>query len=204
MLIRCPVRARSQSTAGSATPKESRKAADARAPSTDAPELDKQDSSATQPQPASQPPSHRLFGMYMNSVVTYQDGNTAWISSEGMLSWVTSSVYEKLGGGAYMGGIKLTRGFAEPNKPKEKDSKTDASSVDEATGMDEKQKRMLKRRSAPPTTHTAPAVENSSTASRESVEEGDNPHMRLHRQLSSLMESHMGVITFLNRFSRRC
>ncbi|KAH8169509.1 DDHD domain-containing protein [Sarocladium implicatum] len=185
-----PARARSQSTAGVATPKESQKAKAETTPTADASKFDKQDVPATQLQSASQPPSHRLFGMYMNSVVTYQDANTAWISSEGMLSWVTSSVYEKLGGGAYMGGIKLTRGFAESNKSREKDGKTDAAHVDESLGMDEKQKRMLKRRSAPPSTHTAPAVENSSTAaSRESVEEGDNPHMRLHRQLSSLMES---------------
>jgi hypothetical protein len=126
----------------------------------------------------------------MNSVVTYQDASTAWISSEGMLSWVTSSVYERLGGGGYMGGIKLTRGFAEPSKPKETDEKPSAAPSEVPLGLDEKQQRLLKRRSAPPGTHTAPKVENSSTAvSRESVEEGDNPHMRLHRQLSSLMES---------------
>lgn len=127
----------------------------------------------------------------MNSVVTYQDSNTAWISSEGMLSWVTSSVYEKLGGGAYMGGIKLTRGFAEPSKPKEKDEKTSAPKAeDSTTEADEKEQRRLKRRSAPPSSHTAPEVQDSAAAtSRGSVEEGDNPHLRLHRQLSSLMET---------------
>lgn len=91
-----------------------------------------------------------------------------------------------------MGGIKLTRGFAEPSKPKEKekDEKASTTPAEDPLGLDEKQQRLLKRRSAPPGTHTAPTVEKgSAAASRESVEEGDNPHMRLHRQLSSLMES---------------
>lgn len=183
------IRSRSQSTSRATGPNETPKTEVNAPPSTDAKKTATETATIAQ-KPASQPPSHRLFGMYMNSVVTYQDSNTAWISSEGMLSWVTSSVYEKLGGGAYMGGIKLTRGFAEPSKPKEKDEKASTSQAEDPLGLDEKQQRLLKRRSAPPSTHTAPEVEDSAAAtSRESVEEGDNPHMRLHRQLSSLMES---------------
>lgn len=119
----------------------------------------------------------------MNSVVTYQDGNTAWLSSESMLSWVTSSVYEKLGGGGFMGGIKLTRGYPDQIKPKEKEPQP-ALTTNDTASSDEKKQRMLKRRSAPPMTNAAPKVEESS---RDTVKAND-PRANLHRQLSSLME----------------
>src|SRR5690606_17363493 len=45
------------------------------------------------PPPAAELPSYKLFGSYMNSAATYQDGTTAWISSDGIISWVTSSMY---------------------------------------------------------------------------------------------------------------
>jgi hypothetical protein len=37
----------------------------------------------TQPAVPHQPQTYRLFGTYMNSVVTYQDSSTAWLSSDG-------------------------------------------------------------------------------------------------------------------------
>lgn len=61
-----------------------------------------------------QPHSYRLFGSYMNSVATYQDEMTAWLSSDSVLSWVTSTVYQRFSGGTgYMGGIKLVRGWSD-------------------------------------------------------------------------------------------
>ena len=66
-------------------------------------------------------PSHRLFGPYMNSTVTYEDQSTAWLTSDGVLSWVTNSVYERFAGGGYMSGAKLIRGYSEQDKGKEKD-----------------------------------------------------------------------------------
>lgn len=145
---------------------------------------EKSSASAAPGHSSSQPQSYRLFGTYMNSVVTFQDGNTAWLSSEGMISWVTSSVYEKLGGGGFMSGVKLTRGFPDPIQPKDKDEKIQSSPTVTPSSDDKKQK-LLKRRSAPPTTHAAPAVES---RSQEPTMGAENPHARLQRQLSSLME----------------
>ncbi|KAK8049352.1 hypothetical protein PG994_011082 [Apiospora phragmitis] len=69
---------------------------------------------------AHQPQTYRLFGTYMNSIVTYQDSTTAWLSSESMLSWVTSTVYQRFAGGGYMSGVKLVRGYADAGKKDEK------------------------------------------------------------------------------------
>ncbi len=51
--------------------------------------------------PHHRPQVYRLFGAYMNSVATYQDSNTAYLSSDGVLSWVTSTMYETFSGGGY-------------------------------------------------------------------------------------------------------
>ena len=146
----------------------------------------KDGSTKTLPPTSAQPQPHRLFGIYMNSVVTYQDGDTAWLSSEGVLSWVTSSVYETLGGGGFRSGIKLTRGFAAPGKPKDTGDKPATVGAENAPKLDEKQQRLLKRRSAPPTTDRVPETRSSA---QQPSQVADNPHTRLQRQLSSLMET---------------
>ncbi|CAI4215004.1 unnamed protein product [Parascedosporium putredinis] len=105
------------------------------------------------PVPTPQLPSYRLFGSYMNSVATFQDENTAWLSSDGILSWVTSTVYQRFAGGGYMSGVKLVRGYSEPGKakdgPKRPSTPTDKGTLEP---MDEKQQKALKRKSAPPST----------------------------------------------------
>ena len=112
------------------------------------------------------PESHRLFGQYMNHVATYQDETTAWLSTDSMLSWVTSTVYERFSGGGYMSGVKVVRGYTEPKKAKD-DKAKDGSAKDEnrsatPTGTrpavneaEEKRLKALKRRSAPPSTMPA-------------------------------------------------
>jgi len=108
-------------------------------------------------------PSYRLFGSYMNSVATYQDENTAWLSSDGILSWVTSTVYQRFAGGGYMSGVKLVRGYSEPGKAKDTAKRpqtpTDSSTTDM---LDEKQQKALKRKSAPPSTR-APLIKEPET-----------------------------------------
>ncbi|PHH58638.1 hypothetical protein CDD82_2808 [Ophiocordyceps australis] len=125
--------------------------------------------------------TYRLFGSYMNNVATYQDGTTAWLSSESMLSWVTSSVYERFAGGGYMSGVKLVRGYVEPTKAKEKEKEKDTGASDESQdvlGLDQRQQRILKRRSAPPTTGEANETETVQVETQQSS---------LERQLSSLL-----------------
>lgn len=126
----------------------------------------------------------------MNSVATYQDSSAAWLNSDGVLSWVTSTVYERFAGGGYMSGIKVIRGYAEPGKAKtsSRDSAKDEkepSTPTEATlkPNDSPQDRSRKRKSAPPLTRSDSI---DATPQEPPVESrGD----RLKQQLSSLIES---------------
>lgn len=63
--------------------------------------------------------SHRLFGAYMNSVVTYQDSIVAWLLTDDFLSRMSSTVYQRFAGGGHLGGVKVIRGYVDSNKPKD-------------------------------------------------------------------------------------
>ena len=110
-----------------------------------------------------QPQTHRLFGTYMNSIVTYQDATIAWLSADSIMSRVSSTVYQKFAGGGYLGGVKIVRGYTEPGKVKEteKTPPTPPSAAARPTNLpptlqlDERQQKLLKRRSAPPITNSA-------------------------------------------------
>ncbi|KUJ15759.1 uncharacterized protein LY89DRAFT_647727 [Mollisia scopiformis] len=109
-----------------------------------------------------QPQTYRLFGTYMNSVVTYQDATIAWLSADSIMSRVSSTVYQKFAGGGYLGGVKLVRGYSDSSsKPKDapadKPPSTPTSAAIKgsdvpALQLDERQQKLLKRRSAPPST----------------------------------------------------
>ncbi|QSZ31681.1 hypothetical protein DSL72_001248 [Monilinia vaccinii-corymbosi] len=118
--------------------------------------------------PPHQPQTHRLFGTYMNSIVTYQDDNVAWISNDNILSRVSSTVYQRFAGGGYLGGVKVVRGYSELGKtkdttPTDKDkdrgpntptsSAIATSTTPEYLQLDDRQQKLLKRRSAPPSTN---------------------------------------------------
>lgn len=135
------------------------------------------------PQNQHQPSSHRLFGAWMNSIATYQDANTAWLTSDSMLSWVTSTMYERFSGGGFMSGVKLVRGYSEVAKKKEKQPATPTEASSTASQLDEKQQKMMKRRSAPPS--TTPLQFNDELSRSEEDESRENT---LQRQISSLME----------------
>ena len=139
-------------------------------------------------QPGPQPQPYRLFGAYMSNEATYQDANTAWLSTDGMLSWVTTSVYERFAGGGYMSGVKLIRGYTEPSKAKEKekDDKLQGPLTQDLSGIDERQQKLLKRRSAPPSTRDS--ADNVSDTNKAASNEVENRHATLQRQLSSLLE----------------
>lgn len=140
------------------------------------------------PNAAGQPqlPTYRLFGAYMNNVATYQDDRTAWMTTDGMLSWVAASVYERFAGGGYMSGVKLIRGYSEPTKAKEKEDTKTSFEQPDIPGLDERQQRILKRRSAPPTT----TRESFDDLEYEQImkKETEQSEAKLQRQLSSLME----------------
>ena len=63
--------------------------------------------------------SHRLFGAYMNSVVTYQDSTVAWLLTDDFLSRMSSTVYQRFAGGGHLGGVKVVRGYLDSNQPKD-------------------------------------------------------------------------------------
>ncbi|GAB1316289.1 hypothetical protein MFIFM68171_06499 [Madurella fahalii] len=137
------------------------------------------------PAPQHQPQTYRLFGNYMNSVATYHDTTTAWLSSESMLSWVTSTVYERFAGGGYMSGVKLVRGYTEPKKPKdEKRPSTPPGTKSASKERSEKSSKAQKRRSAPPSS-TQPDASDPREDMSDDLESTRN---RLTRQLSNLIE----------------
>lgn len=143
----------------------------------------------SQPVTPHQPQTYRLFGTYMNSVATYQDLNTAWLSSDGVFNWVTSTVYQRFAGGGYMNGVKLVRGYSEPGKVKDNKrppTPTTATLPPQPTGDDDqdKQEKALKRRSAPPATHSGITGNDKDPTSVE-IETREN---QLERQFSSYME----------------
>lgn len=112
--------------------------------------------------PAHQPQTYRLFGAYMNSIVTYENSSVAWLSVDSLMSRVSSSVYQKFAGGGYLGGVKLVRGYTDTGKSKDlgpdktPSTPTSAavtdSSIPPTLQLDERQQNLLKRRSAPPGT----------------------------------------------------
>jgi hypothetical protein len=136
-----------------------------------------------------QPQTYRLFGAYMNSVVTYQDSVTAWLSTDTVLSWVTSSVYQRFAGGGYMSGVKLVRGHSEPGKTKDEKrptTPTTATLPQQQPQESDKESRALKRRSAPPLSRAESNInvhEDEEDASRSSRES------QLKRQFSNYLDA---------------
>ncbi|KAI9772101.1 MAG: hypothetical protein M1840_001389 [Geoglossum simile] len=120
--------------------------------------------SFTSPQSAQPLETYRLFGAYMNSVVTYQDSTTAWLLTDDFLTRMSSTVYQRFAGGGYLGGVKIVRGYTEPGKPKELKSDSEKR-PDTTSGPAEKERldssrnskaeNAYKRRSAPPSTTIA-------------------------------------------------
>lgn len=113
--------------------------------------------------------NYRLFGPYMNSVVTYLDSDTAYITANSIMSRVSGSVYERFAGGAYLSGTKVVRGFREGTKAKESSTEESNAKSPASTAvlnndtpsdlrLDERQQRLLKRRSAPAGTLRSEAI----------------------------------------------
>ncbi|KAI0879120.1 DDHD domain-containing protein [Hypoxylon argillaceum] len=150
--------------------------------------------SPLQPIVPHQPQTYRLFGTYMNSVATYQDSNTVWLSSDGVFSWVTSTVYQRFAGGGYMNGVKLVRGYSESGKAKEsKRPPTPTTAAlplqptdDDKQEKQDKQDKALKRRSAPPATRSD--ATDSERERDEAALEIERRENQLKRQFSSYIE----------------
>ena len=138
--------------------------------------------------------TQRLFGIYMNSVVTYQDATVAWLLTDDFLSRMSSTVYQRFAGGGHLGGVKVVRGYSETSKGKEK--KKEGSENQTAAGLEtEKMASNRKRRSAPPDISGVQEVETQQMQKPESVRatEPENQPvpsiLKLERKMSSLVAS---------------
>lgn len=137
--------------------------------------------------------TQRLFGAYMNSVVTYQDANTAWILTDDLLSRMSSTVYQRFAGGGHLGGTKVVRGFTESSKAKDK--KLEAGrSPDDGKFDSGKTPKTQKRRSAPAGLDTMMNVnEKTGNSNRvQSLEENAQQGSKLaalERQMSDIVSS---------------
>ncbi|KAL9104688.1 MAG: hypothetical protein Q9163_000366 [Psora crenata] len=114
--------------------------------------------------------TQRLFGAYMNSVVTYQDSTTAWLLTDDFLSRMSSTMYQRFAGGGHLGGIKVVRGYSEPNKTK--DIKRNEGPTSDTA----------KRLSAPPENDNLATVETESDVSSRK----ETSILKLERQMSNL------------------
>ncbi|KAG9237578.1 DDHD domain-containing protein [Amylocarpus encephaloides] len=122
--------------------------------------------------------TYRLFGTYMNSVVHFQDSTVAWLSVDSIMSRMSSTVYQKFAGGGYLGGVRLTRGYSESRKSTKDAAAADKppntpvsamapdASLEPGLQLDERQQKLLKRRSAPPNT---PRLEDPKAKAAESA-----------------------------------
>ena len=117
--------------------------------------------------------TQRLFGSYMNSVVTFQDATTAWILTDDFMSRMSSTVYQRFAGGGHLGGVKVVRGFSEANKAK--DSKKDGETTTE----------IAKRKSKGPEEIKQAVDQNAENET--SADQSEDPSiLKLERQMSSL------------------
>ncbi|KAI4164831.1 MAG: hypothetical protein LQ342_001464 [Letrouitia transgressa] len=138
--------------------------------------------------------TQRLFGTYMNSVVTYQDATTAWILTDDFLSRMSSTVYQRFAGGGHLGGTKVVRGYSEITRAKDKKSEADRSADDSKLGTGSTTTSQ-KRRSAPPNINSEVANKQQRTDESEAQptqEEGNKPESKLaalERQMSSIVTS---------------
>ena len=116
--------------------------------------------------------SYRLFGPYMNTTVTYQDGSVAWLTSDDFMSRMSNTVYGRLGG---MSGTKVVRGYAEPGYAAELKASEPPSSYEG------------RRRSAPASPSAIPVGKAQAQLGRGTEEAPTHPkRSALERQLSSL------------------
>ncbi|KAL8710821.1 MAG: hypothetical protein Q9220_004624 [cf. Caloplaca sp. 1 TL-2023] len=138
--------------------------------------------------------TQRLFGTYMNSVVTYQDASIAWILTDDLLSRMSSTVYQRFAGGGHLGGTKVVRGFSEQSKAKDRKLETGQTFEDGKLGNSATLKDR-RRRSAPSGIHTAVEAfadveqrPNGPSIPQESAQE-ESKIAALQRQMSNIVSS---------------
>ena len=125
--------------------------------------------------------TQRLFGQYMNSVVTYQDATVAWILTDDFLSRMSSTVYQRFAGGGHLGGVKVVRGYAEANKGKDSRAERDVSPGKLDPPLNNSERRSL----SPKPDDDAKADQDADTTDPDS----EPRLLQLERQMSSFISS---------------
>ena len=126
--------------------------------------------------------TQRLFGAYMNQVVTYQDATVAWLLTDDLFSRMSSTVYQRFAAGGHLAGTKVIRGFSEASKAKDpKDFNQESGSQKPTTDKDKSQ-----RRSSAPVPNAA--VKKDESQEDELSSEQEPRLATLERQISSFSD----------------
>jgi hypothetical protein len=122
----------------------------------------------------------RLFGAYIDRVVTYQDATVAWLLTDDLLSRLSSTVYQRFAAGGHLAGTKVVRGYAEANKAKEP-----AKPIDQSVGDKKGDATESAKIASAQTKVDSESPENEAKEPESSVQE-EPRLLTLERQLSSL------------------
>ena len=148
----------------------------------------KEDTSSITPGPPKfQLQTHRLFGLYMNSVVTYQDATVAWLLTDDFMSRMSSSVYQRFAGGGHLGGVKVVRGFTETAQ--NKDVKAESEGAAKQGDSDERGRPLgdAKKRSGAPTMERTTSVDF--VKAQEKEPESESKRNALERHMATIVAS---------------
>ena len=125
--------------------------------------------------------TQRLFGAYMNQVVTFQDATVAWLLTDDLFSRMSSTVYQRFAAGGHLAGVKVVRGYSEVSKAKDAkkpEQNPNNEPVDSTTDQLKSKTGMPKERSEKP---------ESEPQESESLQQ-ESRLLTLERQLSSFSD----------------
>ncbi|KAL9091470.1 MAG: hypothetical protein Q9165_004856 [Trypethelium subeluteriae] len=189
------ISASKSNTPGASTPRST-----LGSPTTAGPRLDVQSIGEALGEVSTQPQmkTHRLFGTYMNSIVTYQDSTTAWMLTDDFMSRMSSTMYERFAGGGHFAGVKIIRGYTDLAKKgsTEKDKGSSSRTKDDE---DQDRKEGDEKSNRPAQLRTRSKSESHHDPRRSSVDishdqavspvDTDKRRLGLERQISSLVSA---------------
>jgi len=126
--------------------------------------------------------TQRLFGSYMNNVVTYQDATVAWLLTDDLLSRMSSTIYQRFAAGGHLAGTKVVRGFSEANKAKDVRKDSDPEIKKAEITADKSRRRSV------PLKLEGDALKDPENSEGESTTQQEPRLLALERQLSSFSE----------------
>ncbi|KZM23828.1 uncharacterized protein EKO05_0001041 [Ascochyta rabiei] len=145
---------------------------------------------ATPNAPAEIPRTHRLFGAHMNSTVTFQDENTAWLLTDDMWARMGSTLYQRFAGGAHYAGYKYIRGYTDPTEKKQANASKDPKGKKETERPSTPSHLAYGSDNEKPTNTGSGGGSDAENTDNEGVESPQESRRRtLERQVSSLMTS---------------